>query len=165
MKKIIGLMIVFLNFTCVGVVNAQKIIAENEDAFAIKIEVGFFARNTAANRHEANRKGWLLTMNTAKAKGCTYLGGLGNFFSGDDPNTEIRGGKSISAVHDAFVWKRGNGAKLSLSESPRHLIDFFQSHVEFVGFVCSKGAPTMNSRLFMSLDNLENELRLAELID
>ncbi|TXH51503.1 MAG: hypothetical protein E6Q87_01480 [Cellvibrionales bacterium] len=145
----------------VNVSYGQEIEAENEDAFIVKVGMGFFTRNTPENRHEINRKGWAFVMAKSREMGCTHLGGISTALV-SDLKALLRGTLERPQFNTWTYWERPNGGLISLTSSPQSLVDFSR-HSR--GFACSRGEPTTAAERFKDIATLERELRFAELID
>lgn len=141
---------------------SQTLLAENEDAFIVKVDRGFFSRNTPENIHAAKRKGWAFVIAKSKEMGCTHLGGIHTTWV-NDRDALLRGSLAMPRFNTSWMWERPGGGFVQVMESPQHLVDFDAEDGD--GFACSRGAPTRAGQWFKDIATLERELRFEKLID
>lgn len=142
---------------------AQTIVAENEDGFVVDSTLGMFSFGSKSAQQNANRKGWTLTIETAKRKGCTHLAQIGTLYKTEDAHRAIRGSLSPSRYNASFEWKRPNGAYVQVHTNPVGMADVF--YIAPRAFMCAKEQPTTAAQFFMTIEQVEKELHFQELID
>ena len=145
-----------------GDVSAQTLIAENKDAFVVKVDRGFFFRRTPQNVNEVKRKGWAFVMAKSKEMGCTHLAGISTTFV-TDFTAHLRGSLAMPIFNTYWMWERPGGGFVQVTSSPKDLVEFDPQYGS--GFACSRVAPSLAAEWFKEIGTLERELRFEDLID